>query len=77
VTLQKGDTILMYSDGVTDANDTRDQQFSQKAVTATVAGLTSSSPRGMIERLLKAVEQHSSGAKQNDDITMVALGRLA
>ncbi len=75
VVLQPGDALLIYSDGVTDAVNVRDEMFGLKGVMAALQGAGSGSPRVLIERLLKAVEQHAAGAKQNDDITMVALGR--
>jgi phosphoserine phosphatase RsbU/P len=76
VVLQPGDALLIYTDGVTDAANVRDELFGSQGVTAALKGVTSGSPRGIIERLLKAIEQHAVGAKQqNDDITMAALGR--
>jgi len=75
VVLQPGDALLIYTDGVTDAANMRDEMFSAKGVTAALQGASSGSPKGLIERLLKAVEQHTAGAQQNDDITLAALAR--
>jgi serine phosphatase RsbU (regulator of sigma subunit) len=75
VVLQPGDALLVFSDGVPDANNVREEQFNTKGIQATLGGVTSGSPRGVIERLLRAVEVHTAGAAQNDDITMIALGR--
>jgi serine phosphatase RsbU (regulator of sigma subunit) len=77
VTLQPGDTILVFSDGIPDANNVREEPFTAAAILNALKGVQSPSPRTIIERLLKVVEQHAAGAKQNDDITMVALGRTA
>src|SRR5262249_5901977 len=74
VVLQPGDAILSYTDGVTDAGNVREEFFSAKGVTTALQGAGSGSPKALIERLLKAVELHSAGAKQNDDITLAALG---
>jgi len=73
--LQPGDALLIYTDGVTDASNVRDELFSARGVTAALQGAGTGSPKLLIERLLKAVETHTSGAKQNDDITLAALGR--
>ena len=75
VVLQPGDALLIFSDGVPDANNVREEQFNTKGIQSALSGVTSGSPRGLIDRLLRAIEVHSAGAKQNDDITMVALGR--
>jgi serine phosphatase RsbU (regulator of sigma subunit)/pSer/pThr/pTyr-binding forkhead associated (FHA) protein len=75
VLLQPGDALLIFSDGVPDANNVREEQFNTKGIQSTLAAVASGSPRGLIDRLLRAIEVHTAGAKQNDDITMVALGR--
>src|SRR5262245_4397909 len=75
VVLQPGDALLIYTDGVTDASNVRDELFSARGVTAALQGAGTGSPKLLIERLLKAVETHTTGAKQNDDITLAALGR--
>jgi sigma-B regulation protein RsbU (phosphoserine phosphatase) len=75
VVLQPGDALLIYTDGVTDASNVREEMFGAKGVMAALQGTGSGSPKGLIERLLKAVEQHTAGHTQNDDITLAALGR--
>src|SRR5262249_31592734 len=75
VVLHPGDALLIYSDGVPDANNVREEQFGAKGIEAALGGDSPGSPRALIARLLKAVEAHTAGARQNDDITLVALGR--
>jgi len=72
--LEPGDSILMYSDGITDAMDKQNNQIHLKAVyTALEEGLRS--PKALGERIVKIVKQHAAGRSQHDDITVVCFGR--
>jgi sigma-B regulation protein RsbU (phosphoserine phosphatase) len=75
VLLQPGDNLLLFSDGVTDALDVRNNPFSMKGVQRVVeeAGVVSATALG--ERLIKAVEHHADTRDPHDDITLVCLGR--
>jgi serine phosphatase RsbU (regulator of sigma subunit) len=75
IVLQPGDNLLLFSDGVTDALDVRNNPFGMKGVQRVVeeAGTVTAPMLG--ERLLKAVEQHATNRDPHDDITLVCLGR--
>jgi serine phosphatase RsbU (regulator of sigma subunit)/pSer/pThr/pTyr-binding forkhead associated (FHA) protein len=77
VTLEPGDCLVFFSDGVPDAVDVRNAPFGSQGVEATVkaGGPTSAKPLG--ERLVRAVKQHAAGRAQHDDITLVCLSRNA
>ena len=75
--LAPGDAILIYSDGVTDAESNSGEHFGEARLLSTLQSAGSGSPKLMIDRLVQAIEKHTAGAKQNDDITIVALGRTA
>ncbi len=73
--LNPGDSLLIFTDGVTDALDDRDQKFEMDGVrTAIVGGPYLAEALG--ERIVKAVKQHAAG-RSFDDITLVAFGRTA
>ena len=81
VTLQAGDSLLLYTDGVTDATNMQNQSFAMKGIRDallddTVA--TSGPPRPDVigRQLLEAVRRHSAGRPQNDDIAVVCFGRF-
>ena len=76
VTLEPGDAVFVYTDGVTDAKNKEECDFQMDGIYAALkAGPLA--PRVMAERLVAAVRQHALGCKQHDDITVVAFGRLA
>jgi serine phosphatase RsbU (regulator of sigma subunit)/pSer/pThr/pTyr-binding forkhead associated (FHA) protein len=74
ITLEPGDCLLTFTDGVIDARNKLDVGFELEGVAAALAGGPYTPPK-MGDRLIKAVKQHALGCKQHDDITIVAFGR--
>jgi len=77
VKLEPGDALVIYSDGVSDAENAAGTQLSAPTILSTLQAVGNGSPKALIDGLMKTVTQHTAGAKQNDDITLVALGRNA
>lgn len=73
VTLEPGDTMLLYTDGVTEAMDADGREFGRERLRGTVSGASFSDASGLVERVLADVRQHSAGADQSDDITMLCI----
>lgn len=73
VTVQAGDGVFLYSDGVTEAMDVNDRPFSDARLRAVLqmhkAGAAETLVRGVIDDLLR----YTSGAPQSDDITALAI----
>jgi serine phosphatase RsbU (regulator of sigma subunit) len=76
VTLQPGDCVLMFSDGVPDAQNVKTQSFGNDGMKATIQkGHGTAKTLG--ERLFKDVKNFAAGRPQHDDITMVCFSREA
>jgi len=75
VALEPGDSILAFTDGVTEAMNAQDVQLQGKGVCAALQG-AEHSPRTLVEQVIKAVKQFTCGCVQNDDIALVSFGRL-
>jgi serine phosphatase RsbU (regulator of sigma subunit) len=75
VPLHPGDTLLMFTDGVTDAVSVQNTTFGPKGMEEALQGGEPVSAQAAVERLTKAVKQYSAGRAPHDDITLVALGR--
>jgi serine phosphatase RsbU (regulator of sigma subunit) len=73
VSLQAGDLVVAFSDGVTEARNRADEEFSDERLMTLMAGLRGSSPRAAIDATLSAVRTFSAGVPQGDDVTVVAL----
>jgi phosphoserine phosphatase RsbU/P len=72
--LQPGDSVALFTDGVTEARDRNDAEF-QMAGACRVLTAGPSQATSMGQRLVSAVKQHALGCKQYDDITVVCFGR--
>jgi sigma-B regulation protein RsbU (phosphoserine phosphatase) len=71
--LEPGDNILFYTDGVTEAQDVRDQLYDEPRLIKVVGTLDGLEPREVIARVQVAVEEFVGDAPQFDDITMLSL----
>jgi sigma-B regulation protein RsbU (phosphoserine phosphatase) len=75
VGLAAGDTIVMYTDGVTEAMSERQEQFGTERLEAVIQQNAGASSKRLAEHILEAVGQFSTGAAQSDDITLLILRR--
>jgi phosphoserine phosphatase RsbU/P len=75
-TLEPGDVLVMYSDGITEAEDTFDQPFDEAGVQTVVDSHGWASARELGWALFEAVETHSRERRLLDDLTVLALRRL-
>jgi len=71
-TLEVGDTLLFYSDGVTDARGRSGEPFGEERLAQLLAA-TAGSPAAILSHLRSAVAAHTAGAEPYDDITLVAV----
>jgi len=76
IQLQKGETILLFTDGVTEAVNTTFEEFGNKRLEETLAELSLHSCKEMIEVVRADVASFAGDAEQSDDITVLALKRL-
>jgi sigma-B regulation protein RsbU (phosphoserine phosphatase) len=71
--LWPGDVLVAYSDGVTEARDSSDDEFGEERLLSSVQANCTRSAEEIMERLLSSVRQFSAGTAQIDDITMLVL----
>jgi phosphoserine phosphatase RsbU/P len=74
VLLGPGDQFVLYTDGVTEAMDAEDNQFSLERLERIVGGNTGASPEEMCGLTVETVEAYRAHAQQ-DDVTMLVLRR--
>ncbi len=75
MTLQPGDCLVLYTDGVTEAANPREEMFEDERLLAflTEAAAAALPPDQMVARLFEALEAFANGAEQADDITYLSL----
>ncbi len=73
--LDKGDALVMFTDGVTEAMNTANEEFGEARLEATLSK-TFSKCKDVVEAIKTDVAGFVDGAEQSDDITVLALKRL-
>jgi phosphoserine phosphatase RsbU/P len=71
--LAPGDKLVIYSDGVTEAQNSVSEFFGKKRLREAVAGRHGQSCRAVHDAIQTAVTAFTEGAAQSDDITVVVL----
>ncbi|NTV96251.1 MAG: SpoIIE family protein phosphatase [Thiobacillus sp.] len=74
LTLAPGDRLVLYSDGVTEAEDPQRDMLGQPGMQAALDDCPAEAPMTtLVERLAAGVHRYAAGAEQSDDITILAL----
>ncbi len=73
--LSAGDTLLLYTDGLTEARNKADSEYGEKRLAELVKGLPENSARMLTEACLKDLRSFLSGAPKTDDLTIMAIKR--
>ena len=73
--LEPGDTLVLYSDGVSEARNRNDEEFGEEQVRQIFQGNPPESAQEANERIQKAVEEFARGMPQADDLTCLILHR--
>ena len=71
--LAPGEGILLYTDGVTEANDGNDNEFTDERLCAVLERSKGGSVQEIVSDTIAEVRAFASAAAQSDDITAVAM----
>ena len=69
----KGRPLFIYTDGLNEAENKENEQFSDERLLDILRNTPFSSAQQVIELLSAEVEKHRNGAEPNDDLTMMCL----
>lgn len=84
VQLKKGDILFLYTDGVTEAMDKNGKLYGDDSLkellsygdNAPAPAAENGMAEAICERVIKGVSEHTAGAEQSDDITMLCIRYL-
>jgi len=76
-TLDHGDTLFLYTDGLTEARNSAGADYGLPRVRTLAAKHASLEPAGLIAECLSDLLTFGEGSKQADDLTLLALRRVA
>ena len=71
--LQPGDTLVLFSDGVTEAMDPDDQLFGVPRLKQVLTGVRECPLEQIQKSILESVENFARGARQADDLTLLVV----
>jgi serine phosphatase RsbU (regulator of sigma subunit) len=73
IRLVPGDTVLCYTDGVTEAMSPESEEFGEERLLEAAGAQQGKSAAEIIAAVREAVEAHTRGAPQHDDLTLLTL----
>jgi sigma-B regulation protein RsbU (phosphoserine phosphatase) len=71
--LDKGDILVVYSDGLTDAQNPGDEMFGEERLLTLIRQEAPSGSHVLEQKFLQAIEEFTQGVPQTDDITFVVV----
>ena len=75
VTIQPGDCLVLYTDGVTETFSPSEESFGEKRLQEVLARATSCSPDRVLASVDEALKTFRAGQPMSDDITLIAIYR--
>ena len=77
ITLDPGDLVFLYTDGITEAENPAEEEFGDDRVEEVISQTPSVGADGACAALLEAVDRFTDGVPLADDVTLVVVERLA
>jgi sigma-B regulation protein RsbU (phosphoserine phosphatase) len=75
--LGQGDILVVYSDGLTDAENPEKEMFGEERLRQLIQQVAPSGSHAVEQGLLKAIEAFTQGTPQTDDITFVVVEKCS
>ena len=73
LTMKPGDTLVLYSDGVTEAQNLAGEEFGEARLVQLMERYTRGSADIVLEQIINAVKEFALGAEQYDDVTALVV----
>ena len=73
IMLEHGDTLLMFTDGVSEAENLAEEEFGEDRMIAAVRAAPEMNPAEMIVHMMREADEFVAGAPQHDDMTLVVV----
>ena len=76
LTLEKGDVLFLYTDGVAEATNAKNELFGTDRLLTALNNSKTTDPKVLLENVKSAVDEFVGEAEQFDDLTMLSLKML-
>jgi sigma-B regulation protein RsbU (phosphoserine phosphatase) len=71
--METGDCLLLFTDGVNEALDSKGLEFGEERIHATLSSMSPHGPQAVVDGLINDVDRFLNGKRGHDDITLVVL----
>jgi sigma-B regulation protein RsbU (phosphoserine phosphatase) len=76
VELALGDSLFLYSDGLSEARNGSNILYGDKRLTTLISKKKEATPHGLVEACLEDLKNFQSGIPMSDDLTMMVIQRM-
>ncbi|MBL7974948.1 MAG: serine/threonine-protein phosphatase [Candidatus Kapabacteria bacterium] len=73
VVMEKGDVLLMFTDGVNEAMDEDNKEFGDDRLKGVLCDHAHLSSNEILNVIVRDIKQHAGKAPQSDDITLLVI----
>jgi anti-sigma regulatory factor (Ser/Thr protein kinase) len=71
--LNPGDSLFLYTDGLTEAENVNKELFGEERALKIADGFVAMTAQDQVDTMRQAVREYTNGAEQSDDLTMLAV----
>lgn len=75
ITLQAGDRLVLFTDGVDESMNVKGEKFGLEAIKRVIKSAGKATPKELVEKLVAAIKVHAAGREPHDDVTVVVMAR--
>ena len=75
VTVEPGDTLVLYTDGLTEARNRNEEQFGEERLLSLCSAAHAQEPTELVHTITDSLAAFRSGAQKLDDLTILAVRR--
>lgn len=76
VKIGKGDSVVLFTDGITEAMNKENKEFGQEKLEEIIAASAGKSAKETADRIIEEVYSFAAGAEQSDDIALIILKKI-
>lgn len=77
LSLEPNDTLLLYTDGISEATDAKELMFGEERIQRALALRAPQGPRAVVQGILQEIDVFVGGRRSLDDITLIAVRKTA
>ena len=74
--LTPGDKVILYTDGIVEAMNEKEEMFGFERLLDVVQGTQSMSADSLLQEILNKVNEFADGATQHDDLTVIVINTV-